>query len=86
MRVLFVTQQIDYEPHGIMHLSSALKAAGHEIALAVDALEDPVRVAKEFQPGIIGSHRYYYQLNSRLKEEVDFFFAFGGLTPPSSRR
>lgn len=87
MRVLFVTQQIDYEPHGIMHLSSALKAAGHEVALAVDALEDPVRVAQGFQPGIIGysvitgSHRYYYQLNSRLKEEVDFFSAFGGPHP-----
>ncbi len=87
MRVLFVTQQIDYEPHGIMHLSSALKAAGHEVALAVDALEDLVRVAREFQPGIIGysvitgSHRYYYQLNRRLKEEVDFFSAFGGPHP-----
>ena len=87
MRVLFVIQQIDYEPHGIMHLSSALKAAGHEVALAVDALEDPVQVAKEFQPGIIGysvitgSHRYYYQLNLRLKEEVDFFSAFGGPHP-----
>jgi len=41
-------QQIGYEPHGIMHLSSALKAVGHEEALAVDALEDPVRVAKKF--------------------------------------
>ena len=87
MRVLFVTQQIDCEPHGIMHLSSALKAAGHEVALAADALEDPVRVAKEFQPGIIGysvitgSHRYYYQLNRRLKEEIDFFSAFGGPHP-----
>lgn len=87
MRVLLVTQQIDYEPHGLMHLSSALKAAGHEVALAVDALEDPMRVAKEFQPGIIGysvitgSHRYYYQLNSRLKGEVDFFSAFGGPHP-----
>jgi radical SAM superfamily enzyme YgiQ (UPF0313 family) len=70
-----------------MHLSSALKAAGHEVALAVDAMENPVRVAKELQPGIIGysvitgSHRYYYQLNSRLKEEVDFFSAFGGPHP-----
>ncbi len=87
MRVLFVTHQIDYEPHGIMHLSSALKVAGHEVALAVDALEDPARVAKEFQPGIIGyslitgSHRYYYQLNRRLKEKVDFFSAFGGPHP-----
>lgn len=87
MRVLFVMQQIDYEPHGIMHLSSALKAAGHEVVLAVDALEDPVRVAKGFQPGIIGysvitgSHRYYYQLNRRLKEEIDFFSAFGGPHP-----
>ena len=87
MRVLFVTQQIDYEPQGIMHLSSALKAAGHQVALAVAAHEDPVAVTREFRPGIVGysvitgSQRYYLQLNRRLKQEVDVFSAFGGPHP-----
>mgnify|MGYP000179699304 CR=1 FL=1 len=36
MRVLFVVKQIDYEPQGILHLSSVLKTVGgHEVALAV---------------------------------------------------
>ncbi len=87
MRVLFVLEQVDYEPHGIMHLSSALKGAGHEVALAVDGLEDPLEVAKRFQPAIIGysvitgSHRYYYELNRRLKEGIEFFSVFGGPHP-----
>ncbi len=87
MRVLFVTQQIDYEPQGIMHLSSALKAAGHQVALAVEAHEDPVTVAIKFEPGIVGysvitgSQRYYLQLNRRIKQEVDVFSVFGGPHP-----
>ena len=87
MRVLFVTQQIDYEPQGIMHLSSALKAAGHQVALAVEAHEDPVAVAREFRPGIVGytvitgSQQYYLQLNRRIKQEIDVFSAFGGPHP-----
>jgi anaerobic magnesium-protoporphyrin IX monomethyl ester cyclase len=87
MRVLFVIRQIDYEPQGIMHLSSALKAAGHQVALAVAAHEDPVAVAREFRPGIVGysvitgSQRYYLQLNQRIKQEVDVFSAFGGHHP-----
>jgi hypothetical protein len=77
MRVLFVTQQIDYELQGILHLSSALKAAGHQVALAVGAHEDPVAVAKEFRPGIVGysvitdSQRYYLQLNRSIKQEAE---------------
>lgn len=50
MRVLFILDQVDYEPQGIMQLSSVLKAAGHEVALAVATLEDPVAVAQRFRP------------------------------------
>ena len=58
MRVLFVIQQIDYEPQGIMHLSSALKAAGHEVELAVAAHHDPVAVARDWQPDVrVGSEQ-----------------------------
>jgi anaerobic magnesium-protoporphyrin IX monomethyl ester cyclase len=88
VRVLFVAQQIDYEPQGIMHLSSALKAAGHQVELAVAAHQDPVAVARAFQPDvaayslITGSQRYYLSLNRQLKVEFPTLFAvFGGPHP-----
>jgi hypothetical protein len=40
VRVLFIEKQIDYEPQGIMQLSSCLKRAGHETHLAIAAQED----------------------------------------------
>jgi radical SAM superfamily enzyme YgiQ (UPF0313 family) len=93
LRVLFVAQQIDYEPQGIMHLSSALKAAGHEVELAVGAYHDPVAIARDFQPDvaaysvITGSQRYYLDVNRRLKAELgrqsgrDVLGVFGGPHP-----
>ncbi len=88
MRVLFVEQQIDYEPQGIMHLSSALKAAGHQVELAVAAHHDPVALARDFQPDvagysvITGSQRFYLDLNQRLQAEVPGVFSvFGGPHP-----
>ena len=88
MRVLFVAQQIDYEPQGIMHLSSALKAAGHEVELAVGAHQDPVAMAREFGPDvaaysvITGSQRYYLDVNRRLKADMPAIFSvFGGPHP-----
>jgi radical SAM superfamily enzyme YgiQ (UPF0313 family) len=88
LRVLFIAQQIDYEPQGIMYLSSALKAAGHEVELAVGAHHDPVALAREFRPDvaaysvITGSQRYYLDLNRKLKAELPgVFAAFGGPHP-----
>lgn len=88
MRVLFVAQQIDYEPQGVMFLSSALKAAGHQVELAVAAHHDPPAVARQFEPDvaaysvITGSQRYYLDLNRRLKAELpDLFSVFGGPHP-----
>jgi radical SAM superfamily enzyme YgiQ (UPF0313 family) len=86
--VLFIDQQIDYEPHGIMHLSSVLKAAGHQVELAVASHHEPVAVAREFQPDvaaysvITGSQRYYLDLNLRVKAELPGVFSvFGGPHP-----
>ncbi|MFC2015671.1 B12-binding domain-containing radical SAM protein [Chloroflexota bacterium] len=86
--MLFVAEQIDYEPQGIMYLSSGLKAAGHEVELAVASHRDPLAVALEFQPDVVaytvitGSQRYYLDLNRRLKVELpEFFAAFGGAHP-----
>jgi anaerobic magnesium-protoporphyrin IX monomethyl ester cyclase len=90
MRVLFVEQQIDYEPQGIMQLSSVLKAAGHEVELAIAAQEDPVYVAQEFQPDILGysvmtgSQRYYFDLNLKIRKALNghkVLSVFGGPHP-----
>jgi anaerobic magnesium-protoporphyrin IX monomethyl ester cyclase len=85
VRVLFVTQQIDYEPQGIMHLSSALKTAGHQVELAIAARRDPLATARGFQPDVFaysvitGSQRYYLDLNRRLKAAMPGVFSvFGG--------
>jgi anaerobic magnesium-protoporphyrin IX monomethyl ester cyclase len=88
VRVLFITQQIDYEPQGIMHLSSVLKAAGHRVELAVSAYTSPLAIARDFQPDVVaysvitGSQRYYLDLNRQLKAELPHLFAvFGGPHP-----
>jgi radical SAM superfamily enzyme YgiQ (UPF0313 family) len=88
LRVLFVAQQIDYEPQGIMVLSSVLKAAGHEVELAVAAHADPIAAALDFRPDvaaysvITGSQRFYLDLNLRLKAQLPGLFAvFGGPHP-----
>lgn len=87
MRILFVLDQVDYEPQGIMQLSSVLKAEGHQVELAVASLEDPVRVARQFQTQILaysvitGSQRYYLDLNRRLRAQVRALSVFGGPHP-----
>jgi anaerobic magnesium-protoporphyrin IX monomethyl ester cyclase len=87
MRVLFVEKQIDYEPLGLLYLSSVLRQAGHQVRLAVAAVEDPVAVAREWQPGVVGysvytgSQTYYRDLNLRIKEAVDVVSVFGGPHP-----
>ena len=88
MRTLFIVQQIDYEPLGIMHLSSAAKAAGHEVQIAVGSRHDPVAVAGQFRPDVVaysvitGSQRYYLEMNRRLKAALPGVFSiFGGPHP-----
>jgi anaerobic magnesium-protoporphyrin IX monomethyl ester cyclase len=71
-----------------MHLSSALKVAGHQVELAVAAHHDPVAVAREFRPDvtaysvITGSQRTYLGINRQLKAEMPGVFSvFGGPHP-----
>ena len=67
-----------------MTLSSALKAAGHEVELAIAKQKDPLEVVRQFQPGIVGysimtgGQRWYLDLNKRIKAEAPVFSAFGG--------
>jgi len=89
LRILFIEKQIDYEPQGIMSMSAVLKQAGHEVALAIANQEDPIEVARQFRPGIIGysvltgSQRYYFDLNLRVKQSLDYpvLSVFGGPHP-----
>jgi radical SAM superfamily enzyme YgiQ (UPF0313 family) len=88
MRILFVEKQIDYEPLGLLYLSSVLREAGHEVRLVVAADEDPVAVARAWQPGVVGysvytgSQTYYRDLNLHIKEALPgVVSAFGGPHP-----
>lgn len=88
MRILFVIKQIDYEPLGLLYLSSTLRQAGHQVRLAIAADEDPVAIAREWQPGVVGysvytgSQTYYRDLNLRIKEVLPGVVSvFGGPHP-----
>jgi anaerobic magnesium-protoporphyrin IX monomethyl ester cyclase len=87
MRVLFVVKQVDYEPQGILHLSSVLKQAGHQVGLCIVSQGDPLEAVEEFKPGIVGYsvttglQKYYLDLNKRIKERFEVFSVFGGPHP-----
>jgi len=87
VRVLFVLQRVDNEVHGLMHLSSILKNAGHQVKLVVASQQDPVRVAVGFQPGLLGysvftgTQNYYLAVNQEIRRRVDAISVFGGPHP-----
>ena len=97
LRVLFVERELSYEPQGIMSMSAVLKQAGHDVALTVESMEDPVAYAAEYQPDIVGysvmtgSQRAFFDLNLQIRQAVNpareaagkkpVFSAFGGPHP-----
>jgi radical SAM superfamily enzyme YgiQ (UPF0313 family) len=88
LRVLFVLKQVDYEPLGLLYLSSVLRAAGHAVRLSIAATQDPVAVAHDWQPSIVGysvytgSQAFYRDLNLRIRNEVPGAVSvFGGPHP-----
>ncbi len=87
VRVLLVEKQIDYEPLGLLYLAGALRRAGHEVRLSIASEEDPVAVARDWRPGVVGysvytgSQAYYRDLNLRVKEAVQVVSVFGGPHP-----
>jgi anaerobic magnesium-protoporphyrin IX monomethyl ester cyclase len=87
MRILFIEKQIDYEPLGLLYLSSALRQAGHQVRLAVASEVDPVAIAREWQPHVLGysvytgSQTYYRDLNLQIKQVTDAVSVFGGPHP-----
>jgi len=88
-KILWVEKQIDYEPQGVMSMSAVLKQAGHDVQLAICAQEDPIDVAKKFQPDILGystmtgSQHYYFDLNRAIKDSLNkpVMSVFGGPHP-----
>jgi anaerobic magnesium-protoporphyrin IX monomethyl ester cyclase len=87
MRILFVEKQIDYEPLGLLYLSSVLRQAGHEVRLSVASEQDPVAVARDWRPDVVGysvytgSQTYYRDLNLEIKEVAEVISVFGGPHP-----
>ncbi|MGD8397516.1 MAG: radical SAM protein [Anaerolineae bacterium] len=88
MRILFVEKQIDYEPLGLLYLAAVLRDAGHEVRLAVAADKDPVAVARDWQPDVLGysvytgSQIYYRDLNLRIRQAAPGAISvFGGPHP-----
>jgi len=86
-RILFVERDISYEPQGIMVLSAVLKQAGHDVALTLANVEDPVAFALEYQPDILGfsvltgSQQFFFDLNRRIRSALDPVRAAAGLAP-----
>lgn len=86
-RVLFVIKDFIIESLGIMYLSSALKAAGHQTDIVKADIEDFEAKVKKFSPHIIGysvitgHHKFFLGVNSKLKKKFNFISIFGGPHP-----
>lgn len=85
-KVLFVVNdQTIYEHAGIMQLSAVAKAAGHETALGVAAIDDLAETVRSWRPDVVafsvltGEQSCYLGLCRRLKAQVQFTSVFGGL-------
>jgi anaerobic magnesium-protoporphyrin IX monomethyl ester cyclase len=84
MRVLFVSQYLAQEPLGIMTLSTALKAAGHETKLLFVPDSHFEHKLREFNPGVVcysfttGFHHPIVGLNQRVKAILPDVVAFCG--------
>jgi len=84
MKILFVTLTRYDEPLGIMYLSAVLKKNGNEVRGVMVEREDIFKVIKEFKPDLVGysgmicEKNKILDINSKLKEEHNFFSIIGG--------
>jgi radical SAM superfamily enzyme YgiQ (UPF0313 family) len=85
MKILFIYKNEFIEPLGIMSLSAYLKKYGHECHFIDIQFEKNLEGGvRRISPGVIaysvmtGKHKYYQDLNARLKKEFSFFSVFGG--------
>jgi len=73
------------EPLGVMYLSAALKAAGHQTELVIAGREDPVAVARAFRPDVLafsiitGTQKAALEINRRIRAALPGVYSvFGG--------
>jgi anaerobic magnesium-protoporphyrin IX monomethyl ester cyclase len=77
MRILFIYKDINLNgPFGILSLSAALRAAGHETGLALVERKGFLARVQDFKPDVLayslttGFHRYYLEINHKLRAEL----------------
>ncbi|MCK9612279.1 MAG: B12-binding domain-containing radical SAM protein [Bacteroidales bacterium] len=85
MKILFIYSYANYEPLGLMTLSSVLKKGGHQCQyLDLKFEKNIIKKIKKLSPDIIsyslitGSHHDYKQFNTELKKHHNFIAVFGG--------
>jgi len=84
MKVLHITRTLPQEMLGPMYLSTAVKAAGHDMKAI--CLPDPLwlKKIKDYAPDVItwslmtGNHKQIFTVNKLLKSKFDFFSLMGG--------
>ena len=73
-----------------MSMSAVLKQAGHDVALTVESMEDPVAYAAEYQPDIVGysimtgSQRAAFETNLKVRQAVNPIRESAGKKPVMS--
>lgn len=88
MKVLFINKflgkyEFYREPLGIISLASAINHK-HKVSIVDPIKENLHKKITEFKPDVIaysirtGFHRYYIDLNTKLKSKYNFFSVFGG--------
>lgn len=88
MKILFLAKDIKYGGYvGILYLSAMLKKQKHDVKILETETKNLCGKIKEITPDIIaystttGLHKYYLQINRKLKKEFEFFSVFGGPHP-----
>jgi len=87
MKILFIIKDFIVEPLGIMYLSAALKSAGHQVDVVKADVENVEKKVKDFSPDITaysvmtGEHKFFRDLNLKLKDKFNFIAIFGGPHP-----
>lgn len=85
MKILFVTKTIDFfVPLGTASISAIARQKGHHVQLVIIDREDVLNKIRLWSPDIVayssltGEHKYYLELNKKIKKEFDVFTIMGG--------
>lgn len=92
MKIMFINKFLDKHsiyrvPLGILYLSSTIKKEGHQVFIAEPTRENIFKKMQEIKPNVVayslrtGFHRYYIELNKKLKRQFNYFSVFGGSHP-----